>query len=130
MSTNAVAIFVKRYSPRFKNSRERKDSCRATLVHFRVQDRKDGRGGESRGGRAPAGGESLSHRDSRSLVRSFFPSRRPPETCSDRRRVVFALDHELGLALVEAEHFVGQIQAIHNEIQSVRETNATLSVNL
>jgi len=53
----------------------------------------------------------------------LLKSRIPAETHGISWLVVFALNHELGAALVEAEDFVAQVEAIGDEAQAMRKAN-------
>ena len=59
-----------------------------------------------------------------------FMQRSPAETRRDGRFVVLALDHELRTAIVKTEHLVVDVQTVHDESKSVRQTYAALSVEL
>src|SRR5215813_1048765 len=61
---------------------------------------------------------------------SVFKGWVPAEAGGDGRPVVFALQHELLAAVIEAEDFVVEVEAIHNEGQAMRQANAALGVNL
>jgi len=82
LSTNAVAIFVKNTRLDSKNSRERKDSCRATLV-ISVQVEK--MAGRRERGVVPRPERARSVTATRGLCSLIFPSPANTETCSDRR---------------------------------------------
>ena len=60
----------------------------------------------------------------------LLKSRIPAETHGISWLVVFALNHELGAALVKAEDFVGQVEAVGNETEAMRKANTALGVNL
>ena len=60
----------------------------------------------------------------------FLAWRRPAHTGRNRGLIVFALDHELRAALIEAEHFVVEIEPVHDKAKPVREPNAALGVHL
>src|SRR5215475_14269469 len=54
----------------------------------------------------------------------------PTKAGGDGRAIVFALQHELFAAVVEAEDFVIQVQAVHDEGQAVSKADTSLRVNL
>src|SRR5215467_4602506 len=76
------------------------------------------------------------------LLRTRFPqgtrtsellpleSRIPAESCRKCWLVVFALDHVLRAAVVEAKHFVIGIQNVGDESQPVAQDHTALQINL
>src|SRR5207253_7517124 len=63
-------------------------------------------------------------------ARLFFVQRRPADARGNSRPVVFALDHVLRAAVVEAENLVVDIQAIHDELKAIRQSHAALGIEL
>src|SRR5579885_754809 len=55
---------------------------------------------------------------------------RPAETGGEGGFVILALNHELGAALVKAEDFVVDVQAVHQEGQAVGHLDTALGVHL
>src|SRR5436305_1278027 len=62
--------------------------------------------------------------------RLFLVHRRPAHTRCNRRPVVFALDHVLRAAIVEAEDLVIDIEAIHDKAESVGQADTALGIEL
>src|SRR5258707_12458686 len=60
----------------------------------------------------------------------FFVQRRPAEAGGNRWPVIFALDHVLWAAIVEAEDLVVDVEPIHNKAQATANADAALSVEL
>src|SRR5262252_9267241 len=61
-----------------------------------------------------------------SLLEAWIPA----EAEGVGRFVVFALDHELRAALIETENLIRQVQAVGDEMQPVRQPDATLDIQL
>src|SRR5258708_25067732 len=61
---------------------------------------------------------------------SFLVQGRPAEARGHGRLVIFPLDHVLRAALIEAENFVVEIEAIHDELQAMYQAIAALNVHL
>src|SRR5215470_14799651 len=56
--------------------------------------------------------------------------RRPAEAGRDRRLIVFTLMKVLLTAEIEAEHLVGEVEAVHHEGQAMFHADAALGVDL
>src|SRR5712671_5176580 len=65
-----------------------------------------------------------------SRVFLFLMQRRPAETRRDSRLVEFALEHVLRAAVVKTEHFVVDVQTVHDESESAGQTHAALGIKL